>query len=70
MQVQIKFVANGCCTLVGNFASGDVARVPAELARHLVEDAGCARYIEQPVQQQAEPRQVRKTKTRKPETES
>lgn len=64
MQVQIKFVANGCCTLLGNFAAGDVARVPVDLANHLVNEAGCARYVEQPVQPPPAHRQVRKARAK------
>lgn len=44
MLVEIKFTKNGCCSALGNFAPGDLARVPQDLADHLVNEAGCARY--------------------------
>lgn len=42
---QVKFTANGCCTWLGNFAAGDVARVSDEAAAHLVNEARCAVYV-------------------------
>ncbi len=44
-QREIKFRTTGCNAIFGNFSSGDVARVSAELAKHFVEDAGCAEYV-------------------------
>lgn len=44
MLTQIKFRQCGHCTAVGNFAPGDIARVSAALARHLVEEARVATY--------------------------
>lgn len=46
--VQIKFVAQGANSVLGGFSSGDVARVSAEFARHLVEEARVAQYVEKP----------------------
>lgn len=46
MQVQIIFTASGSSSVTGNFAPGDVLRCSAELARHLVEEAQCARYAD------------------------
>jgi hypothetical protein len=46
MQVQIKFTATGSSAITGNFAPGDVLRCAPEVARHLVEEAGCAKYTE------------------------
>ena len=41
----IKFTSSGCCAALGNFAPGDIARnLPADLARHLVQEAACAQY--------------------------
>lgn len=50
MQVQIIFTASGCTSATGNFAPGDTLRCSAEMARHLADDAQCARYAnnEQP----------------------
>lgn len=48
MQVQIKFTATGCNMMTGNFAPGDLMRTTAEFARHLVEEAKCAAYVERP----------------------
>jgi hypothetical protein len=46
MQVAIVFTSYGCCSALGNFAPQDSARVDAALARHLVEEAHCARYAD------------------------
>lgn len=46
MLTKIRFTATGCCSAIGNFSSGDLARVSVELARHLVEEARCAKYDE------------------------
>lgn len=44
----IKFTTHGGNPLVGQFAPGDVARLPEKLAKHFVVDAKCARYMEAP----------------------
>ncbi|MFN5191094.1 MAG: hypothetical protein ACK5DL_08175 [Burkholderiales bacterium] len=44
-QREIKFRTTGCNAVFGNFSSGDVARVSAELAKHFVEEVGCAEYV-------------------------
>lgn len=46
MQVQIIFTATGSSSVTGNFAPGDMLRCSAERARHLVEEARCARYAD------------------------
>ncbi len=48
MQVAIKFTAFGGCSAFGEFSPGDVARVSADMARHLVEEARCAKYVDAP----------------------
>lgn len=48
MLVQVKFTVLGCCSAIGNFEPGDTARVSAAMAKHLVEEARCAKYVEQP----------------------
>ncbi len=40
----IVFTHSGHSHAFGNFSSGTVARVPGDLAKHFVEEAGCARY--------------------------
>jgi hypothetical protein len=57
MLVQIKFTVFGCCSAIGNFEPGDTARVSAEMAAHLVDEARCAKYVTPAVQaeQPAEP---------------
>lgn len=44
MKVQIRFTANGANSLIGGFVFGGIARVDAEFARHLVEEAKVAEY--------------------------
>lgn len=51
MQVQIKFTASGSSSLTGNFAPGDTLRCSLEHAKHLVEDAQCANYIDKPAEE-------------------
>lgn len=46
MQVAIVFISYGCCSALGNFAPQDTARVDSALARHLVEEAHCAKYAD------------------------
>lgn len=46
MQRQIKFIASGSSQVTGNFAPGDLLRCSAEMAHHLVEEVGCARYTD------------------------
>lgn len=41
---KIKFIRSGCCTVIGNFAPGDVATVHAGLAAHLVNQALVAEF--------------------------
>lgn len=47
MLVLIQFTTNGSSTVLGNFGPGDRVRVKPDMARHLVEEARCARYVEQ-----------------------
>lgn len=54
MQVQIKFLVGGANSLVGGFCAGDRARVSAELAKHLVEEVGVAKFDAPAPQVQAE----------------
>lgn len=47
MQVQqIKFVTYGACAALGAFSPGDIARVPADLAAHMVNEMKAAKYVE------------------------
>ena len=46
MERQIKFTRPGSSSLFGNFAPGDVLRCDAEHARHFVEEASCAVYVD------------------------
>ena len=43
---RIRFKRGGSNTIVGNFANGDLLNCPDALARHLVEEARCAAYVE------------------------
>lgn len=47
MLVLIQFITNGSSTVLGNFGPGDRVRVKPDMARHLVDEARCARYVEQ-----------------------
>jgi hypothetical protein len=62
MQVQIKFVTYGACSALGAFSPGDVARVPADLAAHLVNEMKSAKYVEAPPAPAEKPAKTRKAK--------
>lgn len=47
MLIQIEFITSGSSTVFGNFGPRDRARVKPDMAKHLVEEARCARYVEQ-----------------------
>ena len=55
MQVQIRFKATGWNSALGNFGPRDTAWVSAEMAAHLVSEAGAAEYVEPPVVAAVEP---------------
>ncbi len=66
--VQVRFKAQGANSLLGGFSSGDVARVNAEFARHLVEEAKVADYVNPPAASQPateEPKPARRVKVSK-----
>jgi hypothetical protein len=44
--IQVKFTAFGANSAFGGFAPGDTLRCSPAMAKHLVEEIGCARYIE------------------------
>lgn len=44
--VKIRFTAQGANALIGGFSTGDVANVGEALAKHLVEEARVARYMD------------------------
>lgn len=43
---KIRFIAQGSNTAIGGFTAGDIARIDAALAKHLVEGIGVAEYFE------------------------
>jgi hypothetical protein len=61
---KIKFTTNGANSLIGGFASGDVLVCGDAMARHLVHEARCARYMEPPALQAAAPEPVRARRSR------
>ncbi|GAB3763490.1 hypothetical protein GCM10028796_17070 [Ramlibacter monticola] len=44
--IQIKFTKFGAHSAFGGFAPGDTMRAPDALARHLVEEAQVAEYVQ------------------------
>ena len=48
MQTRVKFTQFGHNTAVGNFGPGDVLVCGQSMARHLVEQVGCAKYYAPP----------------------
>ena len=66
--VQVRFKTQGANSLLGGFSSGDVARVNAEFARHLVEEAKVADYVNPSAASQTateEPKPARRVKVSK-----
>ena len=59
--VQVRFIWQGANSLIGGFASGDLARVSDAFARHLVEEARVAEYVQAPTKEDA-PKRGRKPK--------
>ena len=56
MQKQIRFKQTVISTVLGTFVTGDLARVPADHAEHLVDELGVAEYVDaavEPVQTSA-----------------
>ena len=43
---RIEFTTYGSAHAVGGFAPGMIARIDDETARHLVDEARCARYLD------------------------
>lgn len=66
MVKSIEFTVTGCCSAIGNFEPGDTARLPADIAAHLVDEARCAKYLEPAAVKQSGPKAepVRKRKGR------
>lgn len=50
--MQIKFITGGANSAFGGFSAGDTLRCSEGMARHLVEDLGCAIYMDAPVMAQ------------------
>lgn len=44
--MQVKFITNGANSAFGGFTAGDTLRCSPEMAKHLVEEVKCARYME------------------------
>ena len=57
--VQIRFIRQGANSHIGGFSSGDLARVSEAFARHLVEEARVAEYVQAPEKENA-PKRGRK----------
>ena len=55
MATRIRFTAQGSNSLLGGFSPGDLATVGRDFARHLVEEARVAEYLEAPQSATAEP---------------
>jgi hypothetical protein len=66
--VQIKFTTFGASSAIGSFAPGDLLRCSEATARHLVDEAKCAKYVGASPQQETErpeeeaPKRSRKAK--------
>lgn len=47
--MQIKFITSGSNSAFGSFEAGGTMRCSDALAKHLVEELGCAKYMLAPV---------------------
>lgn len=63
--VQIKFIRQGSNSAIGGFSSGDIARVSEAMAKHLVEEAMVAKYMDAPVKQEAVKVDLKRTRKAK-----
>lgn len=62
--VKVKFTVGGANSAFGGFSAGDLLVCSEAMARHLVEDLKCAKYVESAQPKDAEPAVGRK-KSRK-----
>ena len=60
--VQIRFIRQGANSLIGGFSSADLARVSEDFARHLVEEARVAEYVQAQQKDELTPKRGRKAK--------
>lgn len=60
--IAIRFKAQGANSMIGGFSSGDVARVGREMAKHLVEEARVAEYVQTPAEPKEPARRKRGSK--------
>ena len=60
--VQIRFIRQGANSLIGGFSSGDLVRVSEDFARHLVEEARVAEYVQAQQKEDPAPKRGRKAK--------
>lgn len=63
--VQVRFKTQGANSLLGGFSAGDVARVGAEFARHLVDEAKVADYVNQPEAEQSAQQDIKPSRRAK-----
>lgn len=61
--VKVKFITNGANSAFGGFVAGDELRCSEAMAKHLVDDVKCAKYVE--TQQKIEPEDKPKPVKRK-----
>lgn len=59
--VQIRFIRQGANSVLGGFSPGDLARVSEAFAKHLVEEARVAEYVQE-VPKEGAPKRGRKPK--------
>lgn len=62
--VQIKFTTFGATSAGGSFAPGDLMRCHEDMAKHLVDEAKCAVYV-QPKKADLEPAEPKVFKRKK-----
>ena len=60
--VKIRFIRQGANSLIGGFSSGDLARVSEVFARHLVEEARVAEYVQSQQKDEPVPKRGRRAK--------
>jgi len=65
VQVQIKFTASGANSAIGGFVPGDLVRVSAAMAKHLVEEIRVAKYAEAAPAAEPEPQLDKPTRAAK-----
>lgn len=60
--VKIKFVVGGANSAFGGFSAGDILACSESMAKHLVDDVKCAKYIALPSTEVEDSKPLKRTR--------